>query len=161
MAWCKTNLSIQVSIDVYIEFYFKKLDSIFFESMWHLFNLFLVLSFSFNFLRFLQFMSWFYVCPSSHSPLTLERLPFIINLFFPIFFFVAQEFYLPMQSGGILNPENLSAIFLNLQVTQISFTNLSISNSKPTNFPCFLARLSRSETENTEISVRTFRRLTI
>lgn len=27
-----------------------------------------------------------------------------------------QEFYLPMQSGGILSPENLAAIFLNLQV---------------------------------------------
>jgi len=26
-----------------------------------------------------------------------------------------EEFYLPMQSGGILNPENLAAIFLNLQ----------------------------------------------
>lgn len=27
-----------------------------------------------------------------------------------------QEFYLPMQSGGILSPEHLAAIFLNLQV---------------------------------------------
>ena len=29
---------------------------------------------------------------------------------------ILQEFYLPMQSGGILSPENLAAIFLNLQV---------------------------------------------
>ena len=89
--------------------------------------------FSFNFLHFFQFMSWFYVCSSSPLPLTLH------------FVFVAQEFYLPMQSGGILSPENLSAIFLNLQVIQISFTNLSISNPGPTDFLRFLAHLSQSE----------------
>ena len=107
---------------------------------WRLFNLFLVVSFSFNFLQFFQFMSWLYVCSSSPLPITLH------------FFFVAQEFYVPMQSGGILNPENLSAIFLNLQVIQIPFTNLSISNPRPTNFLRFLAHLSQSETENSEIS---------
>lgn len=32
-----------------------------------------------------------------------------------------QEFYLPMQSGGILSPENLAAIFLNLQVKTRAF----------------------------------------
>ena len=106
---------------------------------WRLFNLFLVVSFSFNFLQFVQFMSWLYVCSSSPLPITLH------------FFFVAQEFYVPMQSGGILSPENLSAIFLNLQVIQISFTNLSISNPRPTNFLRFLAHLSQSETENSEI----------
>ena len=36
------------------------------------------------------------------------------------FGFSSQEFYLPMQSGGILSPENLAAIFLNLQVTEIT-----------------------------------------
>ena len=106
---------------------------------WRLFNLFLVVSFSFNFLQFVQFMSWLYVCSSSPLPITLH------------FFFVAQEFYVPMQSGGILSPENLSAIFLNLQVIQISFKNLSISNPRPTNFLRFLAHLSQSETENSEI----------
>ena len=29
-----------------------------------------------------------------------------------------QEFYLPMQSGGILSPDHLAAIFLNLQVNE-------------------------------------------
>ena len=38
---------------------------------WRLFNLFLVVSFSFNFLQFVQFMSWLYVCSSSPLPITL------------------------------------------------------------------------------------------
>ena len=36
---------------------------------------------------------------------------------------ILQEFYLPMQSGGILSPEHLAAIFLNLQVNTESDRN--------------------------------------